>query len=104
MSHWHKPAGPENFVAPARARLLLRVEKSEAVKHQCPLALLGHEHVMRGRVGLGGGPGRGMSKDFRDEARGIASVHAGMDIVMCRCFKAFPACRFGGDGNGIFAT
>ena len=75
MSHWHKPARSENFVCAPRAGLLLRIKKSHTMKHECPAALLGHEHVMRSRIGLGGGSGRRVSKNLFDESRGRGHVH-----------------------------
>ena len=75
LSHGHKPARSENFVRAPRAGLLLRIKKSHTMKHECPAALLGHEHVMRSRIGLGGGPGGRVSKNFRDEARRRRHVH-----------------------------
>src|ERR1700691_2445421 len=75
LSHGHKPACSENFIRASWAGLLLRIEKSDAMKHECPLALLGHEHVVRSRIGLGGGSGRRVSKNLFDESRGGGHVH-----------------------------
>src|SRR5580704_13126244 len=55
LGHGHKPARSKNFIAASRTRLLLRIKESDAMKHKCPRTLLGHEHVVRSRVGFGGG-------------------------------------------------
>src|SRR4029077_4059832 len=77
LHHWHEPARPKNFVAAARARLLLRIHESVAMKHEHPCAYMFHEHVMRRRNRLDARAGAGVHENRVDERFRVAHVHAG---------------------------